>query len=275
MDLGLSLNELLPLIVALLFGGLVTGFLAGMLGIGGGGIMVPILYELFTAIGIDPTVKTHLAVGTALAVIIPTSIKSYRSHLSKGKVDQSVIRQWAPGVFLGVLVGIFLTSILDGSWLRVVYAGCAFVIAMKLLFASERFQFGSDLPGQPVAGLMSGVFGIASTLMGIGGGIFISATMTLFGRSIHQAVATSSGFGVIIAVPATLGYIWAGWGAENLPFGSLGYVSLLGAAIIIPMSVMAAPYGVKVSHGLSKRKLEVAFGIFLLITSTRFIISLL
>ena len=275
MDLGISLSELLPLIIALLIGGLLTGFLAGMLGIGGGGVMVPILYELFTIFGLDDSIKTHLAVGTSLAIIIPTSLRSFKSHKEKGAVDMSIVKSWGIGVFIGVLFGIALTSVLDGSWLRMVYAVCALLIALKLFFASDRFQFGSDIPGQPVSGFMSTIFGIASTLMGIGGGIFISATMTLFGRSIHQAVATSSAFGIIIAIPATIGYIWAGWGNPALPIGSIGYVSLIGAIIMMPMSVFAAPYGVRVSHGLSKRKLEIAFGLFLLVVSIRFIISLL
>ncbi len=263
------------LIVALLAGGLLTGLLAGMLGIGGGGVLVPILYEVFTVIGVDSEIKTHMAVGTSLAVIIPTSISSFRAHHKRGAVDISVLRNWGPGVFIGVLLGIYLASIVDGSWLRVVYVACSLFIAFKLLIARDRLQFGSDLPSQPVSGLLSGLFGMASTLMGVGGGALISSTMTLFGRAIHQAVATSSGFGPIIAVPATIGYIWAGWGLEQLPFGSLGYVSLLGAGIIIPMSVLAAPYGVRISHGLSKRKLETAFGIFLLIVSARFIISIM
>ncbi len=272
-DLDLSLAEILPLIVALLLGGLLTGFLAGMFGIGGGGIMVPILYELFTAIGIDESVRTHLAVGTSLAVIIPTSIRSFSAHKAKGAVDMSVVRSWGAGVFIGVLFGIALTSVVDGSVLRGVYAFCAFLIALKLIFASENMKFGSQLPSQPYSSGLSVFFGIASTLMGIGGGIFISSVMTLYGRAIHQAIATSSGFGVIIAVPATLGYIWAGWGQETLPFGSFGYVSLIGAAILIPMSVWAAPYGVKASHSLSKRHLEIAFGVFLLFAAIRFIIS--
>ena len=269
----LSLTEIFPLIIALLFGGLLTGFLAGMLGIGGGGVMVPILYEMFTFIGIDDSVKTHLAVGTSLAVIIPTSIRSFSKHKAKGAVDMSVVQSWGLFVFIGVLAGIVLTSIVDGSILRFVYAVSGFVIAMKLFFASDRLKLGSDLPKQPLSSVLSFMFGIASTLMGIGGGIFISATMTLYGRQIHQAIATSSAFGVIIAIPATIGYVWAGWGHEALPFGSIGYVSLVGAGILIPMSVWAAPYGVKTSHSLSKRHLEIAFGFFLLFASIRFIIS--
>ncbi len=275
MDYAALLVENYVLIISLLAGGVLTGLLAGMLGIGGGGVLVPILYEVFTVIGIDNEIKTHMAVGTSLAVIIPTSISSFRAHHRRGAVDMDVLRNWGPGVFAGVLIGIYLASIVDGAWLRLVYVGCSLFIAFKLLVARDRLQFGMKLPGQPFAGLIGGTFGVASTLMGVGGGALISSTMTLFGRAIHQAVATSSGFGPIIAIPATVGYIWAGWGAAGLPFGSAGYVSLMGAAIIIPMSVLAAPYGVRISHGLSKRKLETAFGIFLLVVSARFIVSIL
>ncbi len=273
MDIAAFLAENYTLIFALLAAGVITGLLAGMLGIGGGGVLVPILYEVFTVIGIDESIRSHMAVGTSLAVIIPTSFSSFRSHYKKGTVDMDVLRSWGPGVFLGVLVGIYLASIVDGSSLRIVYVFCALFIAFKLLIARDRIQFGKDLPGQPVSGIMSGVFGIASTLMGVGGGALISATMTLFGRAIHQAVSTSSGFGPIIAIPATLGYIWAGWGLPELPMGSLGYISVLGALLIIPTSVFFAPLGVRISHGLSKRALEIAFGLFLLTVSIRFIIS--
>ncbi|MEM7619276.1 MAG: sulfite exporter TauE/SafE family protein [Pseudomonadota bacterium] len=278
MDLGLDVivwDDLLPFVLALLAAGVIAGFLAGLLGIGGGGILVPILYELFTLVNVDPSIKTHLAVGTSLAVIIPTSIRSFMAHNAKGVVDKDVLQKWGLPVFFGVLIGVALASFIDGAVLRLIYALTALIIAVKLFFISDSFSFGSKVPGPPVSTLTGGLFGIVSTLMGIGGGVLISTMMTLYSRSIHQAVATASGFGPIIAVPAVLGYIWAGWGADNLPLGSIGYVSLIGCLLVAPLSVLAAPIGVRVSHGLSKRKLEIAFGIFLSIMSARFLWSLI
>lgn len=274
LDLGMPVSELYPFVLALLAGGVITGLLAGMLGIGGGGILVPILYELFTVVNVDPEVRTHLAVGTSLAVIIPTSIRSFMAHHRRGAVDQEVLRKWGVPVFFGVLIGIALATIADGAMLRLVYALTAMVIALKLFFIADSWTLGTKVPGPPVSIVTGGVFGTVSTLMGIGGGVLISAMMTLYGRGIHQAVATASGFGPIIAVPAVLGYIWAGWGIESLPFGSLGYVSLIGCLLVAPVSVLLAPVGVRISHGLSKRKLEIAFGIFLTVMSARFLWSL-
>lgn len=266
--------QTLMLILTLLIGGVICGLLAGMLGIGGGGILVPILFELFGFIGVDESVRTHLAIGTSLAVIIPTSIRSFLSHRAKGAVDEEVIKSMWLYVILGVLGGTLIASWINGEGLRLVYAVLILLLGMKMLFAPKSWRLGDHIPAAPFSQIYGSCVGLASTLMGIGGGTFISMMMTMYNRTIHQAVATSSGFGPVIGVPAALGYIWAGWGAEGLPLGSLGYVSVLGAVLIAPTSVLFAPLGVKISHSLSRRHLEIAFGVFLLVVAIRFLISL-
>jgi uncharacterized membrane protein YfcA len=275
MDLGLPLGELLLLAGTLLATGAAVGLVAGLLGIGGGGIMVPVLYEVFATVGVDPALCLHLAVGTSLSVILPTSLRSFLSHRAKGAVDMALLRSMVLPVVAGVFVGILIARWADDTVLKAIWAGCASLMSAKLYFGRDSWRLGDTIPGQPVRGLFGGFVGLISTLMSIGGGAFVTTFMTLYGRSIHQSVATASGFGPIIAVPATLGFVWAGWQGPDLPPGSLGYVNLIGTAMIVPASVLAAPVGVRIAHGISRRKLELAFAAFLALVALRFFYSLL
>ena len=275
MDLGLPLGDLLLLAGVLLATGAAVGLLAGLLGIGGGGILVPVLFEVFRAVGVDPALCIHLAVGTSLSVIVPTSLRSFRSHRAKGAVDTALIKAMALPVVAGVLLGVLVARYADDTALKAVWAGCASLMSAKLFFARESWRLGEAIPGNPGRAVFGGFVGLVSTLMSIGGGAFITSFMTLYGRPIHQGVATGSGFGPIIAIPATLGFVWAGWQAAGLPPGSLGYVNLLGTAVIVPASVLAAPLGVRIAHGISRRKLELAFATFLAVVAARFFVSLL
>jgi len=270
MDFGLPLSELAALLAMLLAGGLIMGFLAGLLGIVGGGIMVPILYELFSAIGVDEAVLMHLCVGTSLAVIMPTSLRSFHSHKARGAVDMDIIRSMALPVVAGVVIGTLVARYSNTTILMVIWAGAATVMSLKMFFGRERWKLGDEIPGNPGRALYGLFIGAISTLMSIGGGAFVTMMMTLYGRPIHQAVGTSSGFGPMIAIPGTLGFIWAGWGVAGVPPGSLGYVSLLSAAIIVPVSVLAAPLGVRMAHGVPRRRLELFFATFLALVASRF-----
>ncbi len=275
MDLGLPDGELLWLAAMLLAGGFTTGILAGMFGVGGGGILVPVLYELFRIIGVDESLRMHLAVGTSLAIIIPTSLRSFHSHYQRGAVDMDVMRLLGPWVAAGVVAGALIAGNSSGAVLKIVYVVFTAIMATRLYLGGDRWVIGTKLPGMFVNALVGVVTGIVSTLMGIGGGAYVTAYMTLYGRSIHRAVATSAGFGPIIAIPGAIGYMIAGWGEAGLPPGSLGFVSLLGMIIVVPASVLAAPLGVRIAHGISRRKLEIAFATFLLSVGIRFVVSLI
>lgn len=275
MDFGLPASELAWLLALMVAGGAVTGILAGLLGIGGGGILVPILYEIFSSIGVEPSVVMHMCIGTSLAIIMPTSIRSFLSHRSKGAADMEIIRSMAIPVVAGVMIGAVIARYSNATALTAIWAGAAGAMSLKMFFGRESWKLGDDVPGNPWRALYGGLIGMVSTLMSIGGGAFVTMMMTLYGRPIHQAVGTSSGFGPMIAIPGTLGFIWAGWGVSGTPPGTLGYVSFLSVLIIVPVSVMAAPLGVRMAHGISRRKLEIAFGIFLALISARFLWSLL
>jgi uncharacterized membrane protein YfcA len=275
MDLGISPSALALLALTLVGAGLVTGFLAGLLGIGGGGILVPVLYEVFTVLGVDATIRMHLAVGTSLAVIAPTSLKSFSAHRAKGAVDVAVVARLSGPVVAGVMLGVAVAKWSPSAVLKWVWAVFAAVMACKLFFGRDHWRLGPELPRSRLLEFYGVFVGLISTLMSIGGGAYITSMMTLYGRPIHQAVGTSSGFGPLIAIPGMLGFMWAGWGVSGAPTGSVGYVSLLGAGLIIPASVLAAPLRVRMAHGLSRRGLELAFGGFLSVIAIRYLVSLL
>ncbi|MGB9027895.1 MAG: sulfite exporter TauE/SafE family protein [Rhodomicrobium sp.] len=271
---GLPLSEIATLSLALAAGGLVTGFLAGLLGIGGGGIVVPVLYELFGIIGVSDSIRMQVCVATSLAIIIPTSLRSVRSHWQRGGVDITVIRSLGPWVVAGASLGVIVASHSPSSFLKGAFAATTLFMASRIAFGTGRAIAAGKLPGQPWDGLAGAGIGLISSLIGIGGGIFITTYMKLFGWPIHKGVGTASGFGPVIAIPGVIGYIIEGWGAPvGLPL-QLGYVSLAGAIVVAPLSVLAAPLGVKAAHKLSRRTLEYVFVAFLLTVSLRFITSL-
>lgn len=275
MDLGISASTVALLVVALGAGGLLTGLLAGLFGIGGGAILVPVLYELWATLGVDPAIRMHLAVGTSLAVIIPTSLKSFSAHRARGAVDLGLLRRLAIPVVLGVAAGSVIASVSTSEVLKWVWAVFASIMAAKMLWGQDGWRLGNDIPKSWLVELYACFVGLISTLLSIGGGAYITMLMTLYGRPIHQAVGTSSGFGPLIAIPGAIGFIVAGWSVAGLPPLSLGYVNLIGAAVIIPASVYAAPWGARIAHGIPKRKLEFAFGCFLAVIAIRYLVDLL
>ncbi|MEL6289141.1 MAG: sulfite exporter TauE/SafE family protein [Pseudomonadota bacterium] len=271
---GVDAQSLAIVVVSLLAAGLLMGFIAGLFGIGGGGVLVPVLFEAFGIMGVDPSVRMHLAVGTSLAIIIPTSFRSYISHRSSGAVDMQVVRPMAVFIVVGVVAGALVARVADASVLKAIWAVVGALLAAKFLFSRESWRLGTHLPSAPWLSGYGLVVGVISALMSIGGGAFISGMMTLYGRTIHQGVATASAFGPLIAVPGMIGFIWAGWGIPTLPVGSLGYVSIIGALAVIPVSVLVAPLGARVSHAWSRRRLEIGFGIFVGLVSLRFWVAL-
>lgn len=271
---GVAVMELAAIATVLLFSGAVAGFLAGLLGIGGGAVLVPVFYQMFGAMGVEEAVRMHLSVGTSLAIIVPTSISSFRAHMAKGAVDRQLLKDYLIAVPVGVALAAIITAYISGAGLRGIFAVIAVLVGLKMLFAQDYWRLGDDIPDNPVRFLAGAGIGFVSTFMGIGGGILNNTFMTLFGRKMHQAVATSSGVGVLISLPGAIGYVIAGWGAEGLALGSLGFVNLIALIVILPVSLYVAPLGANVAHALSKRHLELAFGFFMLIVAARFGYSL-
>lgn len=274
MDLGLSAGEFAALAAALIGGGLLTGILSGLFGVGGGGILVPVLYELLTVLSVPAEIRMHVAVGTTFAIIIPTGLRSSLGHYSRGAVDTDVLRTLAPAIAAGVVAGLVIARFAGGAAMQAIWVFSATLIAFYQFFGNKSWRLGDRMPGPAVEIPVGLMVGLLATLMGVGGAAFLVPFLTLYGRPMHTAVGTASGVSPLIAIPAMLGYMWAGWGAGGLPVASLGYVSLLGAALIIPTSVLAAPWGVRMAHGLTRRQLELGFGLFITLVALRFIYSL-
>jgi uncharacterized membrane protein YfcA len=280
---GLNASELLELALLLVAVGALSGFLVGVFGIGGGAILVPVFYECFRLAGVPLEVRMPLCIGTSLAIIIPTSIRSWRAHYAKGAVDAEILRAWWLPVLIGVIAGSVTARYAPERLFKIVFVTVAYSAAARLLLARESWKFGNDFPKGPLMKAYGFIVGLFSTLMGIGGGLFSNLLMTFYGRPIHQAVATSSALAVLISIPGALGYIYAGWpvaehypgvAALQWPF-AIGYVSLIGAVLVMPTSLLTAPLGVRAAHAMSKRTLEMAFGCYLFIVGSRFVISLL
>jgi len=259
------------LAIGLVIAGAVSGLTAGMLGVGGGIVVVPVLYHVLSLIGVDESVRMHIAVGTSLATIIPTAFSSLQAHNKKGAVDWALLRRWFVPMLIGVVIGSALAGIAHGQTLSLIFVSVALPVAIHLAFGQENRHIADHLPESPMGLTLPALIGGLSTMMGIGGGTVGVPVMTLFGVPIHRAVGTASAFGVIISIPGAAGAILTGLGAPHLPQYSLGYVNPLGFFLIAPISFFAAPFGAQIAHEMDRRKLRAIFALFIAITAGRMI----
>ncbi|EEE47204.1 sulfite exporter TauE/SafE family protein [Roseibium alexandrii] len=267
----LSFVSLALLAGALLATGLVAGIIAGLLGVGGGIVIVPVLYYMFTALKIDPAILMHVAVGTSLATILATGTSSARAHYNRGSVDIDLLKRWWWAIAIGVISGAMIAGNMSGGALTLVFGVVALLVSANMLLRKEGSALADKLPGSPIKELLGFLIGGISVMMGIGGGTLGVPTLTLFNYPIRKAVGTAAAIGLIIAVPGTLMSIFFGWGAEGLPPLSLGYVNLIGFFLIIPASTFAAPLGAKIAHAIDPSKLKLIFALFLGFTGLRMI----
>lgn len=265
-----SVFQLLQMVIVLMVAGLAAGTVAGLFGIGGGFVVVPTLLVVFGYFGVADEVLMKSAVATSLATIIVTGFRSAHAHYKKGAVDMQIIRDWAPWLVVGAMIGTLLTRVLDASALKIIFSVGVFLMGLHFVFPSKnnvRFRFSAEMPNNPALAPIATALGSFCAMLGIGGGTPAVMIMTACDRKIHQAVATAAGFGVIIAVPGTIGNMIVGWGAEGLLPGSVGYVNLIAALSVVSMSVITAPMGAKLAHSLDAVKLKRFFGIYLILTS--------
>jgi uncharacterized protein len=267
---AVSLRELLPLIAILAASGVVAGFAAGMLGVGGGIVTVPVLEYSLRFAGVPEEWRMHVAVATSLAAIIPTSISSARMHHSRGALDWQLARRWSAPVMVGAIAGSVLASHAPLSVLAGIFGSVALLIALKMLLPLDHLRAAAEVPAGAGGATIATLIGAVSAVMGIGGGTLTVPTLTLCGYPIHRAVGTASFFGIFISVPATIGYLLAR-PPVALPWATVGFVSLAGLAIIAPGSMLTATLGARVAHHLSRRRLSQAFGAFLLFVGTRMV----
>lgn len=276
MIFGLPANELLFLAVAILFAGAISGMLAGLFGIGGSTIVIPVLYEFFRFLGVPDDVRMQLCVGTALAITVPTTFRAYLEHKKKGIINERALKLWAVPSVLGVMLGSVIAWLAPAAVFKTAFILFALFMSARFLLGRESWKIGDELPGKPVMMAAGVTFGTLATLVGVAGGSFSTLFLSLYGQAFQAALATSSGLGVLIGIPASIGYMIAGWPHQALmPPLTIGFVSLLGVILFSPASVLAAPYGARLAHRMSKRKLEISFGFFLLLIALRFGYSLI
>ncbi len=252
-----------PFVLGLMATGIVSGIAAGLLGIGGGAIIVPALSTALLLLGYDADVVQHVAVGTSLAIIIPTGIMSARAHYRRGALDLKVLRLWAPFIVAGTFIGGLMAGLFSGDVLRIVFAVMAFIIAGNIVFGLQTKLMG-HLNGSGLTHRISAfVVGYISSLMGIGGGSLTVPTLVAFGATMHAAVGTSAAIGVAIALSGTLGFIISGWGVAGLPPLSLGYINLVALVLVAVLAAICAPLGAALAHRMDQKTLKYVFAAFL------------
>ncbi len=271
---GVPIGELAILAAAVAGGGAVTGVMAGLFGIGGGAVIVPVLYEVFGAFGVAEDIRMQLCVGTSLAIIVPTTMRSYFTHRSKNLGLDDVVRKWTLPAIAGVATGAAVAAVAPAAVFKVAFAGIAGVIAIKLLFGRESWRIYDDLPRGATLRLFGYVIGLCSSLMGVSGGSVANMIMMLYGKTIHTAVATSAGLGVPIAIAGAIGFMLAGLPHQSLmPPLSIGYVSLVAFVVMAPVSSYVAGFGARLAHKMARRRLEIVFGLFLAVMAVRFMVA--
>jgi uncharacterized protein len=273
---GISFGEIAFLAAVIIAGGIVTGILAGMFGIGGGAIIVPVLYEVFRVLEVPEAVRMQLCVGTSMAIIVPTNVRSYLVHRAHGAVLMDVVRAWALPSVVGVGVGALIAGLSPGAVLKIAFVVITGTIGLKLLIGRADWRIASELPARVGMTVCGFILGLGSSLIGVSGGSISAMILTLYGRPIHNVVATSAALGVPITIAGVIGYVLAGLPQQAMmPPLSLGFVSFIGFALMAPVSSYTAPFGARLAHALPKRRLEIAFAAFLLAASCRFLASLI
>lgn len=258
-DTMLLLQMLLLLIV---IGGF-AGVLAGLLGVGGGIVLVPAFFYAFQTLGYDGPQLMQICLATSLATIIVTSVRSVLSHNKKGAVDWVILRTWAPGIAVGAVLGVLVAASLRSTTLQGVFGGLGVIIGAYLGLGRAHWRLGAEMPRGLIRATLSPIVGFLSVLMGIGGGSFGVPLMSLYGVPIHRAVATAAGFGVTIAVPSVIGFLFLEIAPTNRPPLTIGAVNLVAFGIVITMTMITAPWGVKLAHAMDPKPLKRIFAVFL------------
>ncbi len=263
----------IPTFLALLATGVFAGILAGLLGVGGGIVIVPVLFFLFQGFGVSPESAMVVATATSLATIVPTSISSIRSHNQKGNVDFDLLRRWAAFILVGVLVGSWLVTRMDGTWLTVLFGVIATLSALNMLFRTGKSALFHELPGRRGQTVMGSSIGFFSSMVGIGGGTISVPLLTLYNYPAHKAVGTAAAIGLIISLPGALTMLALGTTPSDAPAGTFGLVNLIGFVCIVPLTVLFAPVGASLAAKLDAEKLKKIFAIVLLITGVRMLLQ--
>lgn len=255
--------------------GLIAGFIAGLLGVGGGIIVVPGLYYSLDKLGYDKAILMHTAVGTSLAIIVATAISSTRAHTKRKAVDLKLLKSWGPAILAGVALGAAFSAVAPGKTLVLFFACATAFISLYLITTGENLHLSKKIPAQPLQSIFGVIIGLVSTMMGIGGATLSVPAMTLLRVPIRTAIGTAAAIGLIISIPGSIGFMISGHGHETLPPLSIGYVNILAVALIAPFTVLVAPLGARFAHSLPTHVLRKIFGFFLSLVSLRMFLTAL
>lgn len=258
---------LLPMLAMLLAIGAFAGVIAGLLGVGGGIVLVPSFYYAFTVLGYAGPQLMQICLATSLATIIVTSIRSVLSHNRRGAVAWEILRGWAPGIAIGAVIGVLVAAGLRSSTLQGIFGVLGVLVGLYLAFGRAHWRLGHEMPGGIIRASLSPAVGFLSVLMGIGGGSFGVPLMSLYGVAIHRAVATAAGFGVLIAVPSVIGFMFLDVAAEHRPPFTIGAVNFAAFAVVIAMTLLTAPLGVRLAHAMDPKPLKRVFAGFIIIVA--------
>ena len=270
-----SFQELLPYFLGLLATGVLGGLIAGLLGVGGGIVIVPVLFWIFTSLKFPDEILMHMAIGSSLATIIPTSIASARAHYHKGSIDIDVLKKWGFGMFFGALIGGFIGKFFGANDLKYIFGLVALLVAINM-FIKNPVTIRDSLPlSKFINFFVSGIIGFTSSLMGVGAGTIGVPALVSFSMSIHKAIGTAAALGLFISVPATIGLAFSGFEVPNRPPMSIGFVNLIALFIMFPLTILFAPIGVKIAHLINQSALKRVFGMFLIITSVKMLSSII
>ncbi len=259
-----ELTEFLPMLALILVIGAFAGVVAGLLGVGGGIILVPAFYFAFSSLGYSTDGLIQICLATSLATIIVTSVRSLLAHHKKGAVDWDILRAWAPGIAIGSGLGVIAASGLRSEILMGIFGVLGVIVGLYFGFGRAHWRLGEAMPAGIARAIVSPTLGFLSVLMGIGGGSFGVPLMSLYGVAIHRAVATAAGFGVIIAVPSVLGFLFIQAGPQAPPY-TIGQVNLVAFAIVVAMTMITTPWGVKLAHAMDPKPLKRAFAVFIMV----------
>lgn len=254
-------------ILSLLAAGVASGFAAGLFGIGGGIVRVPLFLFLFPIFGVHASVVMHLAAGTSLTLAIPSSISASRAQYKAGNIDISFLKTWIPALVVGVVLGLIIMRYVSGRFLIQVFAFVILAVSVQMFFTTKDFKITADGPGGVVKSFMALIIGCLSTMLGLSGGSFTTPALTAFGYSIHRSIAVATAGGFFISIVGSAGSILNGINIVGRPEFSLGYVDLTAAVVMAPAVLIAAPYGVRLANRLSQNRLRRVFAIFLFIVS--------
>ncbi|MDX1779823.1 MAG: sulfite exporter TauE/SafE family protein [Thalassovita sp.] len=268
-----TLMELGFLLGTVILSAIFAGIMAGLLGVGGGIVLVPMLFWLLSLTDFPPELFMHMAVATSLATIIFTSVSSARAHAKRGALDLKLLRLWAPAMVVGALSGGLVSRYIDAGGLKAIFGAIALLVSVNMA-RPKPLVLRDSLPESNIVHVaISGVTGLFSSLMGIGGGTLSVPILSAFSVDIRRAVGTASAFGVVIAVPAVIGFVMSGWGVEGRPPLSLGFVNVAAALVILPFTVGFAPVGARIAHAVDTKWIKRVFALFLFITAIRMLLS--